>query len=528
MAALTAALLVLAACGSNDDSATETPGDTPTPVVTPTPGPLPANGVGLGQLAALFTLTTPDAGDFRANATALASGDFNGDGRTDLAVGAPFADGPDNDRPDGAGEVYVLFDTASLSGETDLAAAAGFTVYGVEKEEFTGRAIAVGDLNGDGTDDLIISAPGVTAEPDPRTDQGRVYVFFGGPGLTGTVDLADQDPPPWDFVLTGAEGFSNAGHALAIADVNGDGTDDLVIGAPFAGRVPGTEPGGPRLESGAVYVVYGGPGLSGEVNIAFDDPDVVIQNQERFSGFGSAVVAGDLNGDGIADIVVGAPQFAAAGRPDAGAVFVYFGAASLPRAMAFSDADVVFDGAEGDGLGYRLAILPRDDGPGRLVMTAPRADGPDDTLPSAGDVYVFDNVGAADRVDLAVTAADVTIYAPEQAMSFGDEVAIGDVDGDGAPDLIVSAPQSNARLGSRRVAGRTAIIFGPTIAGVVDLSGGDGFLWLEGVEDGGQSGVSLALADFNGDGENNLAIAAARSGPGGDRPGRVWILAPLP
>jgi hypothetical protein len=109
-----------------------------------------------------------------------------------------------------------------------------------------------GDLNRDDTDDIIVGAPGVTAGFDPRSDQGRAYVFYGSADVGDESEL-DLTEDVFDAAITGAEGFSRLGHAMDVGDVNGDGTQDLVAGAPFAGRKPGTPPGGERTSLGEVH-----------------------------------------------------------------------------------------------------------------------------------------------------------------------------------------------------------------------------------------------------------------------------------
>jgi len=234
-------------------------------------------------------------GDFLGSVVA-GVGDLNGDGYADFAVGIP---GFDTElRNEGAVAIY-FGRRGPLPSEPDL------RLVGRTRDESFGSAIAGGDLNGDGYADLVVGAPGSNLG---QVNGGAVSVFYGGPrGLStspGTVLIGKT--------LDGLFGSAVA----AVGDVNWDGYGDLLVGA-YEGVADPTA-------AGAVYLYYGGPrGLS-------PTPALVLRGRKGGEQFGSALAAlGDVNGDGFSDFAVGARKNDDAGE-DAGAVFIYHSARGGP------------------------------------------------------------------------------------------------------------------------------------------------------------------------------------------------------
>ena len=123
---------------------------------------------------------------------------------------------------------------------------AGLTVYGDDAGDLSGRRVAAGDINGDGTDDLIIGA--WLADPAGGADAGETYVIYGGGSLPASIDLNSQSA---GLTVYGDDAGDYSGFNLAAGDINGDGTDDLIIGAPIADPAGGAD-------AGETYVIYGG------------------------------------------------------------------------------------------------------------------------------------------------------------------------------------------------------------------------------------------------------------------------------
>lgn len=226
---------------------------------------------------------------FASVGTSLSVGDVSGDGTADLGIGAPFDDpGASPQR----GEVRVFFGGPTLSGTLPVTAAQA-TVEGLWARDWLGRAVTTGDINGDGTDDLVI---GATGGGQQVTETSAVYVFYGGQGLTGTLPASSAD-------LVLRSGVSNksseeAGYWLATGSLDGDGLADLAIGARLA------SPFG-RHEAGRVYVLYGSRVTSTlDLYVA---ADLVIEAPVEGGRMGWSVASGDLLGAGYDDLAIGAP-----------------------------------------------------------------------------------------------------------------------------------------------------------------------------------------------------------------------------
>ena len=492
--ALALAILALlsVACGGGDD-------DVSSPAPTVEPGTI---NLTLTEPLATVTFAT---GDLQPGGpTSVAAGDFNGDGMPDLLLGANYADGPDGSRPD-AGEAYVLF--GPVSGDIDLETnAPDVTVFGAVAGDRLGEGVAVGDLNGDGIDDIIVGAPASNGLENLRTDMGEAYVVYGRADLPATVDTLAEEQ---DSGLLPAEGFSQLGRTFAVGDVNGDGVDDLVAGAPYAGREPDSPVGSPRTTVGEVYVVYGGASLRDQVSVARREQDVLISGSAEFDQFGGSVAVGDVNGDGELDIIIGADGY----DPDdargaAGGVFIYYGGEDLSRSLGIADADVVIEGgANGEMAGTLLATSDANgDGRVDLAVAATGGRGPGDEL-GAGRVYVVSggleatpSVMAPENFPTAYGAAAGEFLPGSLALS-GNRLAAGAPARDEV--YVLTVPAESAKL-SRGAEGILTII----------ADGADGL------------GSAVAMADVDGDGSDDLIAQAAghRDAPPAGFQGRVYVV----
>jgi hypothetical protein len=395
------------------------------------------------------------------------AGDVNGDGLADVLVGTPRAD------PNGidwAGRIYVVFGKAhtdKVTPESLEAGIGGFVIDGEGEHYDTGaRVSSAGDVNGDGLADMIVGAR--SACPHDAYWAGRAYVVLGKQD-TEPVSLASLQAGVDGFVLSGEVEHDNAGAAVGGAgDVNGDGFDDVLVGAPFA------DPNGDA--SGRVYVVFGSAGPESMLleDVAQGIGGFPIDGEQLDSAGASVSGAGDVNRDGLADVILGAP-FAGLGEngEEFDRAYVVLGKPDNERVpledVANGIGGFVIDGERGGGqsgdeiAGESVGGLGDVNGDGRSDVVVAGV-GPDMEGEEVARVYVVWGKEDTDRVRMVDVAAGMGGFAMDsEGTTGGDQGGLsvagaGDVNGDGIPDIIVGLPICNQ--GGMGYAGRTYVVFG--------------------------------------------------------------------
>jgi hypothetical protein len=413
--------------------------------------------------------TAEAVGDFFGGAVA-AAGDVNGDGLDDVIVGAYLNDAGGTD----AGRAYIYFSGTAMNNtpEVTLTGEAAVDVFG-------GAVAAAGDVNGDGFSDVIV---GAQLNDAAGSNAGRAYIYFGGASMNNTADVT----------LTGEVPGDRFGTSVASAgDVNADGYPDVIVGAYNAFLNGSSIPG-------KAYIYFGGASMN-------NTADVTITGAAHLDNFGNSVAgAGDVNGDGYSDVIVGA-QFNDAGGGSAGRAYIYFGGASMD-----TTPDVTLTGAAiSDGLGCSVASAGDVNGDGFSDVVV-GAQGNDAGGTNAGSASLY--FGGASMNN----TADVTLLGAAASDGFGGSVAsAGDVNDDGYNDVIVGAALNDA-AGSN--AGRAYIYFGgASMDNAADVT-------LTGAAAGDNFGYSVANAgDFNADGFSDGIVGAYFNDAAGTDAGTAYL-----
>jgi hypothetical protein len=354
---------------------------------------------------------------------ALSAGDVNGDGVDDLIVGAPeFKSDVPNIGKTGAAYLYL----GTSSGISESVAWSFQRDETPFKASALGAAVDIGNVNADDYADIIVGAPNYS-----ETNQGAVFLFHGD--ATGPPSV-----PQWTWTCD--QDSAQCGRAVAAAgDVDGNGFDDVLVGAPSYGETSADE--------GAAFLFLGSAtGLP-------DQPAWSVYGGQTDASFGSAVnTAGDVNGDGFDDVLVGAPAYACAGDAG-GALFLYLGSSGgLPTTPSQRLCGV--QAGAGFGAAVTTAGDVNADGYADVVVGAPFHDSTETTPDNKGTIYIYYGTPWG-----LYTHSHWGVLGEKSETRFGAAVsAAHDHDGDGYDDVLVGAP--GYKLDSETNDAGQALIYG--------------------------------------------------------------------
>jgi hypothetical protein len=446
-------------------------------------------GASISANGANVMITGKTAWDYFGQ-SATSAGDVNRDGYSDVIVGASLAVVSGSNR---YGRAYIYY--GGSLGASISANSANVIISGSYTGSFGSPVSSAGDVNGDGYSDVIVGESSYNFALEYATGNGAVYVYYGG-SLGASISANSANIIIWGEAL-----YDYFCSGYSAGDVNGDGYSDVIVGAGGYDAVAGND-------NGRAYIFYGGL-LSGTISAS--SASVIITGENSYDGFGFPASAGDVNGDGFSDIILGASGYSGDG-PGNGRAYVYYGSytAGTTPDKTFPDpsnlnndyfgSSVASGDFNGDGYADALVGAYMDNSKGAST--------------NRGRAYIYYG-GLTRATTPGLSFPDPTNIDYD---NFGWSVASGDFNGDGYPDALIGANGDNDK-GADTYRGRAYIFSGgPSMSTAPSLAFPD-----PSNLNGDKFGTSVASGDFNGDGYADALIGAMDNSVGSANRGRAYI-----
>jgi hypothetical protein len=380
------------------------------------------------------------------------------------------------------------------------------TIFGANRDDGTGNALAAGDINDDNIEDLIIGTA------NPYSTAGVVYVTYGRSKPSPVLDLSTSP----DITFTGIDNQDLLGRALATGDINGDNIDDIILSASY-----GDGNNNNKMNCGEVYIIYGNKSLPSTWSLSTTPANVTIYGVDNYDNLGYSIAAGDINGDGFDDVIMGAHGGKGPGNSrvssswGCGETYVLFGNSTLPSTVNLStSANMTIYGREApDRAGWTVGSCNiNDDSYDDIIIGAIHGDGEKNSISNCGEVYViYGNKTELipTTLDLLFTPANVTLNGTKFNENLGRyAITSGDVNGDNIDDLILGSHSS-----------RTYIFYGnESYPANLNTSASNASVRIFSARISDFFGYSISTGNINNDSYDDIIIGAYNAnGPGDTR-----------
>jgi hypothetical protein len=429
--------------------------------------------------------------------SSITSGDINGDSINDLIFSSK-SDGPSNNRRN-CGAVYVTFGNTIQTPVRYIESQYDMVVYGDEAYDRMGDALAVGDINNDEIQDIIISSKWAYGYNNGKIKSGEIYVLFGNSSLPTKWDLNKTSP---NITIFGADSYDEIGHSITCGDINGDDIDDIIFSSIYADGPTNT-----RNTCGETYVIFGNESIPSKLNLSVS-VNMTIYGRDSMDQMGESIATGDLNSDGYDDIVIGAHWADGFNNQltNSGESYIIFGNSSdnLNDTIDLSKTKpniTVYGIDYWDYSGRTVATGNLNGDNYDDIIISSKADGINNNKLDCGEVYIL-YCNHSISSNLSLSKSNVTIYGKDVSDNIGLSLETGDSNFDNIEDLLIGTAWGGNE-------GKAYIFYGnETMPKTIDMNDPNQQPDIRILDDKYNTGDSAIFGDINGDNKSEIIITS--------------------